>query len=246
VIDLHCHLLPGLDDGPPDIAGSLAMARAAVASGTTTMVATPHIDHRWNVRPREIARRASIVATALESEGIALELLTGGELDLSRLADLSAAELDELRLGNGPYLLVESSLSPTAGDFDMLILRIHERGEPILLAHPERSPLFQREPERLRQLVDAGVLCSITAGSIDGRFGQAVRSFTLDILREGLAHDVASDSHDAARRPPGIAAALGRAEPDLPGLAAQVGWLTELAPAAILAGAPLPPRPQLS
>jgi protein-tyrosine phosphatase len=90
------------------------------------------------------------------------------------------------------------------------------------------------------------VLCSITAGSIDGRFGQAVRSFTLEILREGLAHDVASDSHDATRRPPGLAAAVGRAEPDLPGLAAQAEWLTHLAPAAILAGAPLPPRPQLS
>jgi protein-tyrosine phosphatase len=245
VIDLHCHLLPALDDGPSDMAGSLEMARAAVASGTTTMVATPHIDSRWNVRPREIARRAAIVAAALESEGIALELLTGGELDLSRLADLTADERDEMRLGNGPYLLLESSLSPTAGDFDMLILRIHQRGEPILLAHPERSPLFQREPERLRHLVDAGVLCSITAGSIDGRFGQAVRTFTLQILREGLAHDVASDSHDAARRPPGLAAALGRAEPDLPGLAAQVDWLTQLAPSAILAGAPLPPRPTL-
>lgn len=246
MIDLHCHLLPGLDDGPTDVAGSLEMARAAVESGTTTMVATPHIDNRWGVRPREVARRAEDLASVLAGEGIALELLTGGELALSRLADLAPDELDEMQLGDGPYLLVESSLSPLAGDFDMLILRVLERGQPVLLAHPERSPLFQREPERLRRLVDAGVLVSITAGSIDGRFGTAVRRFTLEILREELAHDVASDSHDAARRPPGLAEALGRAEPELPGLARQSDWLTRLAPGAILAGDALPPRPPLS
>jgi protein-tyrosine phosphatase len=225
---------------------ALAMARIAAASGTTTLVATPHIDLHWNVRATDVRQRTAVLARALRDEGLTLDILTGGEIDLSRLADLSPAEVDELCLGNGPYLLLECPLSTTAGDFDMLLLRIHERGQPILLAHPERSPLFQREPERLQRLVEAGLLCSITAGSIRGQFGEHVRRFTLDILREGLAHDVASDCHDDLRRPPGLADVLRDAEPEIPGIGGQSEWLTRLAPAAILAGEPLPPRPALA
>ena len=222
------------------------MARVAAASGTTTMVATPHIDFHWGVSPADLPRRAAALTEALRNEGIALDVRTGGEIDLSRLADLSGTELDGLRLGSGPYLLLESPLSPTAGDFDMLLLSIHTRGEQILLAHPERCPLFQREPERLVRLVEAGLLCSITAGSIRGQFGGGVRRFTLDILREGLAHDIASDSHDDRRRPPHLGDALGHAEQELPGISGQSEWLTRLAPEAILAGRPLPPRPRLN
>ena len=246
MIDLHCHLLPGLDDGPGSMDGSLAMARAAVASGTTMMVATPHVDHQWHVKLQEIPRRAAALAQVLASEGIDLDVRTGGEIALSRLADLTPGELDGLRLGDGPYLLLECPLSPGAGDFDMLLLNVHRRGEPILLAHPERAPLFQQEPERLHRLVEAGLLCSITAGSIRGQFGEHVRRFTIEILRWELAHDIASDSHDDRQRPPSLADALAQAEAELPGIGAPQNWLTSLAPAAILAGEPLPPRPPAS
>jgi len=243
VIDLHCHVLPGLDDGPTSTFQALAMARIAVASGTTTLVATPHIDVHWRVNPVDLPRRAAAFSQALQQEGIELELHIGGEIALSRLADLRPEELDGLRLGGGPYLLLESPLSPMAGDFDMLLLTIHARGEPIVLAHPERCPLFQQEPERLIRLVEAGFLCSITTGSLLGQFGESVRRFTIELLREGLVHDLASDCHDDRQRPPGLADALARAEHELPGIAAQQRWLTTLAPAAILAGDPLPPRP---
>jgi len=112
-----------------------------------------------------------------------------------------------------------------------------------VLAHPERSPLFQQEPERLARLVDAGLLCSLTAGSISGTFGSPVRRFSIELLREGLVHDLSSDAHDQRARPPGIGAALATAEDELPGISAQSEWLTELVPAAILAGEALPPRP---
>jgi protein-tyrosine phosphatase len=245
VIDLHCHLLPGLDDGPGNMSEALAMARVAVASGTTTMVATPHIDAHWRVSPGEIPGRAAALNSALSEAGIGLEVCTGGEISLTRLVDLDPGELDGLRLGAGPYLLLESALSPTAGDFDRLLLAVRARGESILLAHPERAPLFQQEPERLARLVDAGILCSVTSGSIRGQFGPIARRFTLELLREGLVHDLASDCHDARRRPPGLNGVLEDAERQVPGLAAQLPWLTELAPAAILAGQPLPPRPAL-
>jgi protein-tyrosine phosphatase len=245
VIDLHCHILPGLDDGPATMGDALAMANMAAASGTTTIVATPHIDGRWGVRPAELSRRVAALQDALSSEGVSLEIRTGGEIDIARFADLRPDDLDRLRLGGGPYLLLESPLSPAAGDSDMLLLRIHSRGERILLAHPERCPLFQLEPERLVRLVDAGLLCSISTGSLRGQFGEHVRRFTIDLLRAGLVHDLASDAHDDRRRPPQLGDALSEAEEEIPGIGSQSDWLTRLAPAAILDGDPLPPRPAL-
>jgi protein-tyrosine phosphatase len=243
VIDIHCHLLPGLDDGPANLPEAVAMAGAAVASGTTTIVATPHIDHTWRVRPQLIPPRAAALREALSDRGIDLQIKTGAEIALSRLTDLSRGELAGLRLGSGPYLLLECPLSTTAGDFDLMLLTIHSREQAIVLAHPERSPLFQQEPARLARLVEAGLLCSITAGSIRGAFGEPVRRFSIELLREGLVHDLSSDAHDHLNRPPGIADALASAEPELPGISSQQEWLTLLAPAAILAGEPLPPRP---
>ena len=243
MIDIHCHVLPGLDDGPASMPEALAMAGAFVASGTSSLVATPHIDHTWRVRPQLIPPRAAALREALAAERIELEISTGAEIALSRVADLTPSELSSLRLGTGPYLLLECPLTPVAGDFDELLLRIRSRGESIVLAHPERSPLFQQEPERLARLVEAGLLCSVTAGSISGTFGAPVRRFSIELLQEGLVHDLSSDAHDPIGRPPGIGDALATAEDELPGISAQNEWLTELVPAAILAGEPLPPRP---
>jgi protein-tyrosine phosphatase len=244
-IDIHCHLLPGLDDGPGNMGEALAMAQVAVLAGTTHMVATPHIDQTWRVRPELIAARADALREALRGEGIPLQVSTGGEIALSRLVDLGGAELDGLRLGGGPYLLIECPLTPTAGDFDSLLLRFHARGEAIVLAHPERSPLFQQEPERLVRLVAAGMLCSLTAGSLTGTFGKTVRRFSIELLREGLVHDLCSDAHDHLGRPPGLSDALAAVEDELPGIDRRREWLTELAPAAILAGEQLPASPPL-
>ena len=125
----------------------------------------------------------------MRNEGIQLELRTSGEVALSRLADLTNEQKRALRLGDGPYLLVESPLAPLAGDFDLLLVTILSRGELVVLAHPERSPLFQQEPER-------------------GDFGELVRRFTIELLRDGVAHDLSPDVHDSLLRPPGLADAL--------------------------------------
>jgi protein-tyrosine phosphatase len=245
VIDLHTHVLPGLDDGPETIEGSLDLARAAFAAGTRTLVATPHINRAYDVDPPRVREAAERLRDRLAQEGIELELLSSGEISTGRLPRLSDKELDALRLGDGPYLLIESPLTSGAWQLTKVLQRLRSDGYEVLLAHPERCPGFHRDPALLRELVAQGALCSITAGALTGQFGRTVNRFALKMLREGLVHDVASDTHDARRRPPDLRAPLAAGAAHLPGLDAQSHWLTEGVPAAILTGEPLPARPAL-
>jgi protein-tyrosine phosphatase len=245
MIDLHSHILPGLDDGPATMAGSLELARAAVGAGTRTILATPHINDDAGIEPARIAAGLEELRAALDEADIPLEVLAGGEIAVWRLIDLDDQELRALALGGGPYLLVESPFSPVVGDFEPMVLDLHARGHRVLLAHPERCPAFQRDPTRLERLAGAGALVQITAGSMTGDFGSTVRRFTVSILREGIAHVVASDAHDHVRRPPGLRAGFPALERELPGIGEQARYLTELVPRAVLDGAPLPTRPPL-
>ncbi len=247
MIDLHCHILPGLDDGPQTIDESLAIAEAAVAGGTRTVVATPHVNSRYELDPRRIPPAVEELRAALRDRGIGLEVLAGAEIAQSRLDTLDRATLRSLRLGAGPYLLIECPLSPPPRDFESEVLELLKSGERVLLAHPERSPLFMQKRARLQRLVRAGALSSVTAASMTGRFGDTVRHFTLGLLADGLVHDVSSDAHDARHRSPALLEGFRHAEADLPGILEQAEWFTAIAPAAILAGErpsarPKPPR----
>ncbi len=244
MIDLHSHILPGLDDGPPTLEGSLELARAAVAAGTKTILATPHINDDASIDPPRIAAGLEQLRPALSEAGIPLEVLPGGEIAIWRLVDLDDETLRAFALGGGPYLLVESPFSPVVGDFEPMVLDLHSRGHRVLLAHPERCPAFQRDPTRLERLADAGVLVQITAGSMLGAFGSTVKRFTALMLRNGIVHVVASDAHDAVRRPPGLHDGFAALERDLPGIGEHEPWLTAAVPRAVLDGAPLPPRPE--
>jgi protein-tyrosine phosphatase len=238
VIDLHSHALPGIDDGPDDMHGSIALARAAAETGTKTLVTTPHIDRWWNVDPASVAGRVAELRATVADEGIELDVRAGGEIALTRLVDLDDHELDAVALGGGRHVLLEAPLTPGAGDFDRLILAVLSR-RPVLLAHPERCPAFLREPERYERLLEAGALGQLTAGSFVGQFGGTIRATALRWLDRGWVHVVASDAHDAYRRPPGLRAALDRA-----GLGDELAtWLTEAVPTAILESQPIPRRP---
>ncbi len=249
MIDLHSHILPGIDDGPADQEGSLALARAAVASGTVAMVATPHVS--WHYPANTAARIAEGVAdlrAALAREEIPLRLHTGAEIAMTRAAELSEDELVALRLGGpeGTHLLVECPLSSTAAGFDALLALLRARGHEILLAHPERCPAFQRDPSAYERLIAEGMLGQVTAGSLVGRFGRSVQQFGDRLLRDGLAQVVASDTHSAEQRPPSIRPELTKA-----GYGAQAEWLAHDVPHAVLTGAPVPvappmPRPKRS
>ena len=245
MIDLHSHILPGLDDGPRTLEGSLELARSAVEAGTRTILATPHINTDETIDARRVAAGLAVLRPALADAEIPLEVLPGGEIAIWRLADLDNDELRALALAGGPYLLIESPFSPVAGDFEPMVLDLHMRGFRVLLAHPERSPAFQRDPARLERLVDAGVIAQLTATSMSGEFGNTVRRFSASLLAQGLVHVVASDAHDAVRRRPGLTAGFAALEGELPGLGEQREWMTEAVPRAILEGETLPPRPPL-
>ena len=238
VIDLHCHVLPGIDDGPATIEDSIALARAAAAAGTRTIVATPHVSWRYPNNAETIERLTRELGERLRAEGVPVEIRPGAEIAMPRAGDVDRAELPRLALGGGPWLLLEPPFTPLAGGLDTIVLGLQSGGHRIVLAHPERCPAFHRDPWALRSLVRAGALTSITAGSLVGRFGREVRRFALNMVEEELVHNVASDAHDEVRRPPGIAAELEQA-----GLGPLAEWLTQSVPAAILDGGEIPRRP---
>ena len=233
VIDLHCHLLPGVDDGPATLEESVAMARAAATAGTSTIVATPHIRGDYPLEPSELEPRAEALRQALHQAGVRLRVLTAGEVAISKLHDLADADLQKLRLGEGSYMLVESPYTDVGDLLETALFYLQLRGFTPLLAHPERAPAFQANPDRLAALVERGMLCSITAASMRGAFGRAVQAFARRLLESRLVHDVSSDAHDSRRRPPDLIAgfeALGGRFPS------QADWYTRISPAAILAG----------
>jgi protein-tyrosine phosphatase len=239
MIDLHCHILPGIDDGPATIDESLDFARAAVAAGMTTMVATPHVSPRYPNDSRTIADGVGALNASLGEAGIVLEVLPGAEISIFQTDQLAAGELGRLRLGGGPWLLIESPFTLSADSLPMLIGEILAEGHRVLLAHPERCHGLQRRPDLLEAMVRRqGVLTSVTAGALIGSFGREVRTFALWMAEHGLVHNIASDAHDRERRPPGITDAMRRA-----GLGDHIELFTETVPAAILEGGPLPPLP---
>jgi protein-tyrosine phosphatase len=238
VIDLHCHVLPGIDDGPETLEGSLELARAARAAGIDTLVATPHVSSHYPNDADTIAAALSALRARLREERVELSVLPGAEVAITHVPEIDAAQLPRLGLGGGPWLLVEPPFALVAPGLEQMLLGLRRAGHGIVLAHPERCPVFQRDRKLLESLVEAGMLVSITAGSLSGRFGGEVRRYALELVRGGLVHNVTSDAHDVTKRPPGLAEALAQA-----GLDPLAEWLTRAVPEAILAGEDIPERP---
>ena len=246
MIDLHCHILPGLDDGPSNADFGVAMARAAVDAGIHVAVATPHVRADHPTEPDAIESGVRELNDAIAAAGVELRVLGGAEVSLRKAAELDDETLARLCLGSGRYVLVESPYrsSESAVDIEAILRDLQARGFMPVLAHPERCPIFQRDPTRLTRLVNGGALCSITAVSLSGGFGSTVRRFAIDLLKDGLVHNVASDAHGHLHRPPDIASGFEAAEAELPGIKSQANWFTVTAPVAIVTGRPsLPARP---
>jgi protein-tyrosine phosphatase len=243
VIDLHAHVLPGIDDGPSSLEESVALAEAACQDGVRTLALTPHLrDDHPRVVPHELKAHREALAERLAAESYDLELVTGGELDLVWAQRASAEELVLVSYNQaGSDLLIETPYGELPYHFEQMLDALQERGFRLLLAHPERNPTLRADPARLRRLVQRGILVQVTAASLSGPRRSRSRQLALAAIKEGVAHVIASDAHGEATvaragLSDGVAAALN-ADPSRP------EWMVTEAPAAILAGSPLPPAP---
>jgi protein-tyrosine phosphatase len=244
MIDLHCHILPAIDDGPADVVQSLQLGRAAEADGIQIVAATPHLreDHP-RVRPDELADRCERLNDALAEAEIALEIVAGGELDVLWVLDATPEELQLVSFGQrGTDVLLETPYGAIAPSFEAAIDRLLSLGYRVLLAHPERNRGFQQAPGRLAALVRRGLLIQVTSSSVASEDPRSrSRDLAWRLIDNGFAHVIASDAHSAtAFRPPDLSAAVARVSDARP---ARARWMVVDVPLAILAGSPLPPIP---
>ena len=242
MIDLHTHILPGIDDGARTLDDALDMARAFVADGVTAIAATPHVRDDYPTSADVMLHAVDALRRTLDAEGIALTVLPGAELALEWIARLDEAELRRLTLaGSGRYVLVETPYYGWPVELVERLLSLRVAGFTPVLAHPERNPEVQQNPSLLAPLVRGGTLVQVTSASLDGRLGARSRQTALRLVAAGLGHLVASDAHTPEVRAAGMRSAVDAIQD-----AALAEWLVTDIPHALVAGRDLPPRPPAS
>ena len=235
VIDLHSHILPGLDDGARTPAASLALAHAAAKVGVTTIAATPHVRDDFPTSPDRMEAELAALRERLASEGSSINVVAGGEVALDRLERLTPEDMSRFALGgSGRYLLVEFPYYGWPFTLEGQLRRLRAQGFFPVLAHPERNPDVQSTPERVQRLRRAGALVQVTIDSLSGALGRRARRAAVDLLALGAIDLLATDAHSPE------AYALGRAAlADAVGDRGLARRLTLDVPAAIIAGEPV-------
>jgi len=211
LVDLHAHIMPGVDDGPQTLEEALAMARAALADGVGQIVATPHVRDSGLTR-EEFSRRLEDLRRALADHRVDVEVHPGAEVSLEPDIFRWLAEGLAWPIASTRYVLVELPFFAFPPYTDEVIFRLQVEGYKPILAHPERNAFLAAKPERLQALVERGVLVQITAASVLGGFGAQAKSAAVAFLERGLVHVLASDAHSAAHRPPLLTEAAREAE----------------------------------
>jgi len=206
LIDLHCHILPGLDDGARDLDVSLAMARHEVAQGVTAVAATPHIlPGLYHNSGPAIRQAIQDLQSVLDRERIALRLVTGADVHMTPdfVGGLRSGQL--LTIADSRYVLVEPPHHTAPPQLEDFFFNLVVAGYVPILTHPERLSWVPARYEIIKKLVRAGVWMQITAGSFTGAFGRNALYFAERMLDEGCVHFIATDAHDTERRPPDLA-----------------------------------------
>ena len=208
MVDLHHHLLPGLDDGSPDLETSVAMAQAAVADGITHVACTPHASNRYVFEPELVAQKLAELRQALAAESIALVLAPACDFHMSydNVQD-ALAHPRRYTVNGGDYLMIEladHAISPHMGE---TLHELRVAGMTPILTHPERNPTLQRDPERLAAWMRNGLLTQVTCASVLGDMGKAAEKMAHKLLTDRWVHFLATDAHNLTSRPPHMAAA---------------------------------------
>jgi len=210
LIDLHCHILPGIDDGPADIGESLDMARQAVLNGIHILVATPHSQNGMYINSNDdICRHVREINRILEDLTIQLVVLSGAEEHIR--PDLGHAGIRRnisTINDNGRYVLVEFPFMTVPHGAMEVFFRMKQRGLTPVLAHPERNAAIQKNIEILYPFVESGCLTQITAMSLTGDLGEPAMTCAYQMMELRLAHVIASDAHSASNRRPELSSAV--------------------------------------
>jgi protein-tyrosine phosphatase len=242
VIDLHSHILPGVDDGAADLQDALSMAFFAAADGVETLVATPHASAE---RPRaDLAARVADLQAALDAESLPLRVLTGAEIALSPGVPAKLADRLLPTLAGSRYALVELPFAVLPPHVDQVLFEMQLAGFTPVMAHVERYRYVQSSIERLQEWSARGVILQVNASSLRGDFGPRPREAAEAIVRRAWPAVLASDAHDTLRRRPELA--FARALVAALAGDARAADLLDAGPAAILADRPFPaptPRP---
>lgn len=240
MVDIHYHLIFGVDDGPKTIEDSLALAEASLAEGVTHIVATPHANGRYNFRPDVNREKLEILKERL---GDRLTLALGCDFHLSYDNIVDLEKVPERYTVNGKqYLLVEFDDSVIPRSLSDVLYQMRSNGVVPILTHPERNLVLTEDPQRVEEWAASGCLVQITAGSLSGRFGPKAKSMAFQLIRKKLVHLIASDAHSVKWRPPSMQAAYEVVRDKFG--SATADRLCVQNPRAVFYGEPLPPEPQ--
>ncbi len=202
-VDIHCHILPGIDDGASCLADSLEMAAMARADGISTIIATPHANHEYPPRPaEELLQRVASLQEEIDRVRVPLRILPGADVQITETLPASVRERRILTLADtGRYILVElphDIYIPIEG----LMGELKTLGIRLILSHPERNQGIQGNLGLVGSLIERGCLMQVTAGSILGEFGREPKAVALHMLKHRLVHFVATDAHSPRNRKP--------------------------------------------
>ena len=233
MIDLHSHILPGLDDGTRSLDEARMLARRAALEGVTAIAATPHVRLDYPTLPDQMEAGVESLRADFVEQFVPVEVLHGGEVAVELLWEIGHEDLLRFTLAaTGRYLLVEFPYRGSPQALAPAIRALRGKGITPILAHPERNPSVQDRPTALEPLVDSGALVQVTATSLDPEIDKAAEHAARTLLELGLVHCVAGDQHGPhIPRETGLGAVA-----DLLGDPGLARYLTDEAPAAIVAG----------
>lgn len=202
MIDIHSHILHGLDDGAKGLADSLDMAKQAVEEGITSIIATPHHRHpSYTNEKKDVLQRVQELQVELKAHHIPLKLYAGQEIRLfGELVDILSHNDELLSLNNSEFVLVEFPSSSIPKYSEQLFYDLLVKGYTPIIAHPERNAEIAENSDKLYRFIKNGALSQVTAASVAGMFGRKTQNLSLDLLENQQAHFVASDAHNITNR----------------------------------------------